>query len=519
MRSMLKLLFLFAFISNTFAAYVAVLETVAAPDVTEKVSLSDRQFLTNVLREQAVMELPAEQNFTIMTRENINAMLPPGKSIEDCEGNCMVETGRNIAADYVCQMHLGSFDGAFSLSAELYETAANKLIASFNSQGSNLKDLLNIIKEKSPKFFHKIKRTENFTDSNSSEEKSKKGKYNLDGKKIFSVEVASFPSEAFFTIDGKTSHKCQNTPCKLLLEEGTHRFIASKDRYTDAEAIINIIENDQKIALKLEPNFGLLMINPKFEERFAKKASLNVMVDDNRVAETRIQLDPGIHNVRVTHPCYDPVEFKVSIEKQATEVFDKAMTRGKGGLELNVEYNGEPQAVTVLIDGEESGSTPYTGEVPLCADIKLKGNGWIENVDVTPKWHEVMQVTHKLQHSPESVAIIEDATRAKANAAYAEHEGKPISKVGESIPANVENSNSKTAKWVILGVGSAATVTGIALAIAGNSQAKKASKKEYSSKSEFKKYRKDATSGQTLRGVGIGLAIAGAVGIGVSFTF
>ena len=91
--------------------------------------------------------------------------------------------------------------------------------------------------------------------------------------------------------------------------------------------------------------------------------------------------------------------------------------------------------------------------------------------------------------------------------------------VGESIPANVENGKSKTAKWVILGISAATTVTGVVLAIAGNSHAKDAYQKEYSSKSEFKKNRKDAESGQALRGVGVGLAIVGAIGIGVSFAF
>ena len=63
-----------------FAAHVAVLETVADPSAKDKVKLSDRQYLTNVLREEAVKQLPAEQNFTIMTRENILQMLPPAVS-------------------------------------------------------------------------------------------------------------------------------------------------------------------------------------------------------------------------------------------------------------------------------------------------------------------------------------------------------------------------------------------------------------------------------------------------------
>ena len=519
MRSMLKFLFLFALISNAFAAYVAVLETVAMPDVKEKVSLSDRQFLTNVLREQAVQELPVEQNFTIMTRENINAMLPPGKSIEDCEGNCLVETGRNIAADYVCQVHVGSFDGALTLSAELYETAANKLVASFNGQGASVKDLLDIIKEKSPNFFRKVKSSGGFNGVGGIGEVGGAGEFNFAGKRKYIIEITSTPAEAVPTIDGKAVPKCLSTPCKVQVDEGSHRFVATKERYEDAEMVVDINRNNQLVELKLEPNYGWLEIKPTLDEVLLSKGSLNVTVDDNRVTERKILLDPGIHRVRITHPCYDPAEFNVSIVKQKTEVFDKAMKRGKGGLELNAEYEGEPQAVAMIIDGEEYGNTPYTGKVPLCANIFLKGDDWAEQVNVEPKWHEVVQITHNLQHSPEKIATLKDTTRAKANAAYAELEGTPASSVGESIPANVENGKSKTAKWVILGISAATTVTGVVLAIAGNSQAKDAYQKEYSSKSEFKKNRNDAESGQALRGVGIGLAIAGAIGIGVSFAF
>lgn len=151
---------LLALSASLQAAFVAVLETGTDPGVKDKVSLSDRQYLTNVLREQAVKELPAAKNFTIMTRENITAMLPPDKSIEDCEGSCIVETGKNIAADYICQARVSSFNGNLTLSAELYETAGNKLIASFNGLGVNLNGLLNLIIQKSPAFFRSIKDNE-----------------------------------------------------------------------------------------------------------------------------------------------------------------------------------------------------------------------------------------------------------------------------------------------------------------------------------------------------------------------
>lgn len=154
-RKILLAVVLFAI--PVLATHVAVLETGADPSVKDRVTLSDRQYLTNVLREQAVKELPAAQNYTIMTRENINAMLPPGKAIEDCEGSCLAETGRNIAADYICQARVGSFGSKLTLSAELYETAGNKLVASFNGYGIDVEELLKVIKTNSQEFFRSVK--------------------------------------------------------------------------------------------------------------------------------------------------------------------------------------------------------------------------------------------------------------------------------------------------------------------------------------------------------------------------
>lgn len=157
MRLLVTIFLLLVCASGAFAAHVAVLETGVDPAVKKKVKLSDRQYLTNVLREEAVKQLPAEEGYTIMTRDNISAMLPPGKALEDCEGSCLAETGRNISADYVCQARVSSFGSKLALSAEIYETAGNKLVASFNGNGKNVEALLKVIKENAPDFFGKVK--------------------------------------------------------------------------------------------------------------------------------------------------------------------------------------------------------------------------------------------------------------------------------------------------------------------------------------------------------------------------
>jgi hypothetical protein len=94
-----------------------------------------------------------------------------------------------------------------------------------------------------------------------------------------------------------------------------------------------------------------------------------------------------------------------------------------------------------------------------------------------------------------------------------------VADVAASGAGNSEQGSSKT-RWVVLGISAATAVTGAVLAVAGNSQAKDAAATEkFANQDEFNDARGKAKSGQTLRSVGIGLAIAGAVGIGISFAF
>ena len=135
------------------ATHVAVLETTSAKDV---LTLEEKQYLTDVLRSEAVKALPAEQNYTIMTRENISVMLPPGKAVEDCEGSCLVETGKNIAADFVAQGHVGRFANNLTITVELYETAGNKLMGSFSTKAPDIESLEVEIRQKSNGLFSRI---------------------------------------------------------------------------------------------------------------------------------------------------------------------------------------------------------------------------------------------------------------------------------------------------------------------------------------------------------------------------
>ena len=239
---------------SALATHVAVLETVADGAAKDNVSLQDRQYLTNVLREQAVKELPAAENYTIMTRENIQQMLPPGKAIEDCEGSCLVETGKNISADYVCQARVSTFGSSLTLSAELYETAGNKLIASFNGRGTSVEKLLEVIERNSADFFKVIKNT-NHESQNEPDRVAEPVEEKVDAPAEDSAEptkdsVVDLASVAYDEPDGDSNWDNESIPAnvndELAEKEGIHWIPLSLSTLTAVTGVVlAIVGNDR----------------------------------------------------------------------------------------------------------------------------------------------------------------------------------------------------------------------------------------------------------------------------------
>ena len=260
-----------------FAKYMAVLETLAPKEL---LTTPERIYLTDIFRGQAVSILPAEQNWTIMTRENINVMLPPGKTIEECEGSCLAETGKNIAADYVAQARISQFGKSLAISAELYETASSKLIASFSGKGESVEVLEKVIREQAPGFFKKARNSA----SNGIGYVSTNNSFSFQGMQKYIVEVETTPVNALPTFDGKAYDQCTSTPCTVQLEAGEHRIIVTKERFEDLDTLINITQSEQKITLNLVPNVGYINIDPQVSAELQSLGSAAAFIDEKKAA-------------------------------------------------------------------------------------------------------------------------------------------------------------------------------------------------------------------------------------------
>jgi hypothetical protein len=151
----LPLLLLLAALS--FAAplkHVAVFETQA--DADSVLNEPELRYLTNELRKLATDELPAA-NYSVLTRDNIMALLPPDKNAAEClEGQCLVEVGRNIGANYAVQGTVSKFGALLTVTVEAYETTSGKLLKSFTAESPTVEGFLGAMREKSKPVFEAI---------------------------------------------------------------------------------------------------------------------------------------------------------------------------------------------------------------------------------------------------------------------------------------------------------------------------------------------------------------------------
>lgn len=81
---------------------VAVIEAITPPDTPVRRAMD----WTDGVRGALQRHLGATH--TIMTRQNIESLLPPGTDLADCEGDCEVETGRNVGADLIVSVRIAA---------------------------------------------------------------------------------------------------------------------------------------------------------------------------------------------------------------------------------------------------------------------------------------------------------------------------------------------------------------------------------------------------------------------------
>ncbi|GBU24822.1 hypothetical protein R83H12_01457 [Fibrobacteria bacterium R8-3-H12] len=154
---MSKWFFLFALSLAAWAnaATIAVLEIVSVDDEVE-LTIHETRFLSDELRRQATGILPTD--YSIMSRDQLIAALSGTK--DDFTYSKYVEIGKALKSEYVTYGSVGKLGNLLTLNIGLYETNSGILLGEIVGESPDLKGLLELIRQKSPDLFAKLKKSE-----------------------------------------------------------------------------------------------------------------------------------------------------------------------------------------------------------------------------------------------------------------------------------------------------------------------------------------------------------------------
>jgi hypothetical protein len=99
----------------------------------------DTGYFADLARGAALRALPSMQ---VITKENLLVLLEAqGKTIESCEGECEVDTGRMVGADYVVSGEALRVGSHFKINLKLHETKSARLVSQGVASGRTVDEL------------------------------------------------------------------------------------------------------------------------------------------------------------------------------------------------------------------------------------------------------------------------------------------------------------------------------------------------------------------------------------------
>jgi len=449
-----------------FAAYgqqerIAIMNTV---DDLDSIRFSDLSYLTDKLRDIAGRVLP-KNRYGIMTQQSIVDRLgSQERAAKECkEASCLADLGRKISADYIAQGHIGRFSGKLTIKVELYSVKSGNLLGSFTGDSKNLENLLYVLEKESPKLFESMLEVPLLVDTANNfgifevkpaylDSIGGNSKWNL------TINDKSYPLGAIKLSPGhyavRLSHGCyENVDFNTNITRGSSEvfdmarliklkkagLVLSAERdgepvnepvfvngklvgetpVSGSVSLCSKIEMDGKVVnVKLEHNkkveythkmrkkFGILEVKPVYLDGMGKDSQWDLAINGESYPLGEIELSPGNYAAKLSHECYESMNFNVSIDDGGRKFIDMAkyMKPKRADLVLNavrgepvlldgeLVFSGKPVSEPVFVNGKLIGETPFSGSVPLCSKIEIDD----ETVNVKLVQDEKVTYTHNM---------------------------------------------------------------------------------------------------------------------------
>ena len=289
----------------------------------------------------------------LLTRENILAMLPPGVDLASCEGDCEVETGRNIGAHAVMTGTLAQVDGAWRVSLHLYDTASGALTRARQISARRLGALEAPLEVAVDALLDALPGALSAAEAHATEGPSLRQAGALHKKRLEASPYTptsrwekARPGLKVMTADQQGAEiyvdgaLVGRTPLWLPGAGGTWRFeIRARDHHPlEVEAVAWGQGEAWMVQVPLSPAWDQIRVHSAI-------AGATVLIDGARVGEapyTSAPLPPGLYRIKITHPCAPtPFEREVQVKgtEQTLDVYAALISRC-GGLEIQSEPPG-----------------------------------------------------------------------------------------------------------------------------------------------------------------------------------
>ena len=116
------------------------------------IETSGLRFLADVVREAALQNL--DEDWEVVTRDNMLVLLEANaEDLDQCEGECEVETGRLLGAHRVVAGSQVKFGSAYELVLRSYDTESGRLIGSETVSAGDLDELRSLLGPASVRLF------------------------------------------------------------------------------------------------------------------------------------------------------------------------------------------------------------------------------------------------------------------------------------------------------------------------------------------------------------------------------
>ena len=352
--------------------WAAPVKVAVLPIDGEALSVAERLTLTDQVRRTSLTFLVPSADYRILTRENLEEMLPPGKTMADCLGECAVQTAQEMKVDYVVTGKIVAVEGQLRLNIGVYATTTAAPLASVTSGGSNVGALEVDLNTRLRGIFQAVV--------------DDVGGRAARGQGIGDIVSARFQSEpagATVTVDGRTL--CV-TPCEEELEVGRYRVSMAMVGYVSKEVNEQLL-GSKTIMMRLEKDEGGMEIR-------SKPRKMTIFINGKEVGETpkRFTRSPKLYRVQVgREACAVPHTQNVSVARGRTIDVDFKPAVHPAGVFLKLlDATGNHVRATVYVDGEILGETFEALQLPLCTkSVTVRAHGHPQKIPVTLTRNEV----------------------------------------------------------------------------------------------------------------------------------